>query len=227
RPALDDRAARRLGSRPWRSARGTRWYSRVGAPTGTLNMPSGGAAALPRGSAVNSELGWLGNSWRPVSPTDEVYTAITRAATFAALRSALGALARGGGRWAHGNGTYAAQAGYTWLRTNSGGDNLFYDLWPLGQPAPHVWIVAPSRWRWIDNYSADFWLKEVSAVAQAALAVEHDHFTIDGVSYDSARVQLAGITRAQSAADGINYQHAFRFHYDPPAAAGMISLLGS
>ena len=167
-----------------------------------LNHPGGsggGGGTLPTGSEALDELRWVNGRWTPVSPITLSYGAMTRLGTFASLKQLMDDVASqpyGLGTSANGQLVNAREA------LSAGNDQPYRLLtmdaaWPVGEAAPWVWLLTPSFYHGLSNFSGRFLSNDVEGrrpydqeILGVTFAAQAYQVFIDGVPYDVGLAQV-------------------------------------
>ena len=200
-----------------RNAAGTAWED----ATGIIVGPAG--AGLPHGSTALSELRWDGGAWTPMSAIQTVYAAATRGNDAQTLIDLLLAVANNTG----GIGVEAGEIltgdsrqittytpGFTARRA---ADYRMEELWPPGGSHPYFWVLTPTFWKWVQNFTGNGGTEFFDTATQnQAPSVAPDIMSwkliIDGVPFDVAR-WLFSLDRPDDTERATLH---FRFTYTPP-----------
>ena len=180
----------------------------------------GGGGTLPTGSDALDELRWVNGRWTPSSPITLSYGAITRLGTFASLKALFDDVASepyGLGTSANGQLVNAREA------IDAGNDRPYRSLtmdaiWPVGEAAPYVWILTPSFYHGLSNFTGRFTSgtspSYVQNIIDVSFVAQSYQMFLDGVPYDVGLVQLP----LYRPADTENLYGSFRF--DPTDNSG-------
>ena len=180
----------------------------------------GGGGTLPTGSDALDTLRWVNGRWTPVSPITQSYGAITRLGTFESLEALFNDVASepyGFGTSANGQLVNAREA------IDAGNDRPYRSLtmdaiWPVGEGAPYVWILTPSFYHGLSNFTGRFTSgtspSYVQNIIDVSFVAQSYQMFIDGVPYDVGLVQLP----LYRPADTENLYGSFRF--DPTDNSG-------
>ena len=180
----------------------------------------GGGGTLPTGSDALDELRWVNGRWTPSSPITLSYGAITRLGTFASLKALFDDVASepyGLGTSANGQLVNAREA------IDAGNDRPYRSLtmdaiWPVGEAAPYVWILTPSFYHGLSNFTGRFTSGDsgsyVQNIIDVSFVAQSYQMFLDGVPYDVGLVQLP----LYRPADTENLYGSFRF--DPSDNSG-------
>ena len=156
----------------------------------------GGGGDLPTGSEALDTLRWVNGKWTPVSITSLSYGAITRLGTFESLKALFDDVASepyGLGTSADGQLVNAREA------VAAGNDQTYRLLsmdaiWPVGEAAPYVWLLTPSFYHGLSNFSGRFTSGDSGSFVQNILGVtfvaQSYQMFIDGIPYDVGLVQV-------------------------------------
>ena len=179
---------------------------------------------LTPGNDALDELRYRNGAWTPISPVGTTYGAWTRSNTFASLKQIFDDVANNPG----GSGTASnGVLGINLKSHNFGASNLpgawaitMDALWPVGDAAPYLWILAPQFYEWLPNFTVNFYTNRGNDTPQrmGGVSLVTQSFTVgvDGVPYDVAVIQCP-LTRPPDT-DSISVS----FIYTPPVETSRV-----
>ena len=156
----------------------------------------GGGGTLPTGSDALDELRWVNGRWSPISVVTTSYGAMTRAGTFVSLKELMDGVASepyGLGVSADGQLVNARES------LSAGNDRPYRPItldavWPVAEAAPYVWLLTPSFYHGLSNFSGRFTSRNSDGAQQDIVGVtfvaQSYQMFIDGVPYDVGLAQV-------------------------------------
>ena len=142
---------------------------------------------LPTGSSVNDRVAYINGEWVAVSSAEAGYFMLTRGETLTEMTVGLLAALNQGGR----DNAVLFGASDEWAFRGS----LAYSTFSAAHVTrvtdtdrPYFWIIAPNRWNWTQNFQVHSLNQPV--VQMLMPVTERGSILINGISYDTAKVQL-------------------------------------
>ena len=152
---------------------------------------------LEPGNAALDELRYRNGAWTPVSPVTTSYGAWTRENTFASLNTLfddVAGLPGGVGRSADGIlGLSRGNSQFSTTNITGAREQRLDAIWPSGESAPWFWLITPTFYGWLSNFTINFTVSRGNLfpqrVADLNLSIQAYTLTIDGVPYELSVIQ--------------------------------------